>query len=1161
VARRIVFSAAAFLTLALFATQVVHAQAVFGVIRGSVADASGLAVAGAKVSALNQNTREVRTVATDTSGDFVFPAMIPGPYNVTVEVAGFKKYEKTDAVLTAQGRLDVGRLVLEVGQVTESVQVTAAPTPVQTSSSERSATVTGQQVAELPILSRNISHYVTLIPGAVSQVGAGTDSFSSQADPLVPMPNIGAIPAFLSNFSVDGISNVEDGTAGWVNSHVNPDAISEVKVLSNNYSAEYGRNAGAVVNVVTKGGGQSFHGGAYSYWRHEQFNATAYFDNQAGVLKSRDRYRMYGGNLGGPLYWPGKFNSNKDKLFFFVSTEGTWLNGSQTSRSTMPSQLERNGDFSQTLDSAGKMPTVKDPTNGLAFAGNVIPSSRINSEMKKMMNVFPLPNFFDRGVSGGNFNFITPIQPVHTTRPEFIIRLDYNVSDKLRVYFRGNRYGNYVRYPWGVGPPGWANLVETDQYKTTGGVLSASYTFSPSLVNELSFGAKGHHRYCADWDLTTLDSLTRSKLGINIPQFHPEINPLNLIPGMTFSGVPGAASMSWDGRFPLVAMYQDYSFIDGLTKVHGSHTFKAGMDFEAFYTKNGDNGTFAGIFAFTQDANNPLDSGWAYANGLLGNFYSYSESTSRPRQYDYARSVEWYVQDTWKVNKKLTLDYGMRFSYRWPDWNPVGLAASFNPSLYDRSKAVTLYRPAIDPSNGKRSALNPLTGAYSPAVLIGAIVPNSGNITNGMAVGTDSSYPRGFMLNQGVQLGPRFGFAYDPFGDGKSAIRGGFGYTVFSGEDSQMRNLALNPPIQFTPIIYYNSLSTFQSAGSSLFPSSVTGLAYSGEGPTYYNFSFGAQRNVGFGTVLDVAYVGTLGRHLWMNQNLNTLPYGARFLASSLDTTTNRPLADTFLAPYPGYSGVTVRQNGGTSNYNSMQVQAHRRFVDGLELDFVWVWSKAMDYGMSGYNLGNEASTNMPVYQPRRWYYGLSNMDHTHNAKVVWVWEVPRLTKVWHNPVAWAIGDGWQLSGLGSFISGAPSRVGFSLSDGADLTGGGDGQRIMQSGGAIIPKSERTFYRFFNTSVFGRPPLGSVGTAPYVSFRGPGINDWDMAMKRNFQIKEKMRLELRMDSYNIFNHTQFSGVDATARFDAAGNQINATFGRINGARAPRRMEAALRFIF
>ena len=692
-------------------------------------------------------------------------------------------------------------------------------------------------------------------------------------------------------------------------------------------------------------------------------------------------------------------------------------------------------------------------------------------------------------------------------------------------------------------------------------MLSASYAFSPTVVNEFSFGAKGHHRYVADYDQDRLNSLTRSQLGINIPQFHPEINPLNLIPGMTFGGVPGAASMSWDGRFPLVAMYQDYSVVDGFTKVLRSHTIKAGLDLEAIYTKNGDNGTFAGIFNFGQDANNPLDSGWAYANGLLGNFLSYQESTSRPRQYDYARSFEWYVQDSWKVNRRLTLDYGMRFSVRWPDWNPTGQAASFVSTQYDRSQAVTLYKPAIDPT-GKRAALNPLTGAYSPAVLIGAIVPNSGNITNGMIVGTDPKFGRGFMQQQGVQFGPRAGFAYDLKGDGKTAIRGGFGLTSFSGEDSQMRNLALNPPVRFTPIIYYNSLSSFMGAGSNVFPSDVTGLAYSGEGPSYYNFSLGVQRSIGFDTVLDVAYVGTLGRHVWMNQNLNTLPYGTRFLASSLDPTTNRPLSDTFLAPYPGYASVVVRQNGGTSNYNSLQVQAHRRFKDGLQVDFVWVWSKAMDYGMSGYNLGNEASTNMPVYMPRSWNYNVSNMDHTHNAKIAWVWEVPHMTKLWKNPVAWAIGDGWQLSGITSFVSGSPGRIGFSLSDGADLTGGGDGQRIVQTGNAVLPKSDQTFYRFFDTSVFQRPALGTVGSAPLTSFRGPGINNWDISVKRDFRLKkEKLKLQFRMDATNAFNHTQFSGVDATARFDATGNQINQTFGRLNGARAPRRMQAALRLSF
>ncbi len=1150
---RALVSLATICLVLLLLAQVAPAQMVFGVIRGSVLDSSGAAIVGAKVTVLNVDTRETRVVNSDEAGGFVFPALVPGPYRLTVEAAGFKLFQKVDVLLTAEQRLDVGQISMQVGSLAESVEVDATATPVETASADRSTIVTGQQVGELPILSRNVSLYMRMIPGAVEQPGSGTDNYAWQVDPTSPMPNVGGVSAQFNSLALDGISMLEDGTSGWPNGHVNPDALAEVTVLVNNYSAEYGRYGNASVNMVTKGGSQKFHGTFYTYLRHEEFNATSFFDNMQGNKKAQDRYHLYGGTFGGPVYWPGKFNRNKDKLFFFWSQERSRSVVSQSGQWTMPTQLERNGDFSQTLDSTGRMPVIKDPLNQTPFAGNVIPQSRINPVTQKLLTIFPMPNFFNRTVSQGNYNYNTGNIPVDWKYDEAVMRLDYNLTDKLRMYFRGNRFTRqqYLSGAGNSGWPIWTNVNMADDYRVLSGVISMTYTFSPSLVDEFSFGTKGHKRYCDEINYSEVENFSRANLGLNIPQFYPQNNPFNLAPQMSFGGVPGAASLGYDGRWPLNAMYQDYSVIDSVSKVWRSHTFKAGIDLEANFTKNGDGGNFAGTFSFAQDANNPLDSGWAYANAILGNFDSYTEATTRPRQFDYYRTFEFYGQDNWRLSRKLTLTYGMRFSIRWPDWNPVGAySANFNPALFTTTNQVTLFQPALD-STGKRVAQNPLNGQLFPAVLIGAIVPNSGSVTNGMVSGADPNYPRGFMKGRGVQPGPRFGFAYDPFGDGKTAVRGGFGMSPFAGEDSQMRNMTSNPPAQFNPVLYYNSVPTFINASNYLFPMSVSGYAATGENPTFYNFSMGVQRSVGAGTVLDVGYVGTLAHHLWMNQNLNTLPYGERFLPQSQDPTSpGKPLPDSFLRPFIGFTNATIRQTGGSSNFHSLQVQAHRRFSKGLELDGVYVWSKAMDYGSS-----------FPMYMPRSWNYGFSSLDRTHNMKLAWVWDLPKVTHLINSHVAWALFNGWQTTGLASFISGAPSSVGFSISTGADLIGGGDGQRIMQSGNAVLPKGSQTFYKFFNTSVFGLPAKGSVGTAPRWSFRGPGVNDWDLGLKREFRIKEKARLDFRMDSYNAFNHTQFSSVNSSARFDGNGNQINGQFGWMTGARPPRRMEASLRISF
>ena len=615
---------------------------------------------------------------------------------------------------------------------------------------------------------------------------------------------------------------------------------------------------------------------------------------------------------------------------------------------------------------------------------------------------------------------------------------------------------------------------------------------------------------------------------------------------MSFGGVTGAASLVYDNRYPLEAVYSDFSLVDGLTKVYKSHTIKAGVDMKFIYTKNGDGGNFGGTLDFGASTTNPLDSGYAYSNALLGNFNSYTEATSRPRQFDYSRIVEWYLQDNWRITKRLTLDYGMRFTVRWPDWNPLGQVSGFNAGLFDKSKAVVLFKPVLNVS-GQRVAINPLNNQLYPAVYIGAEVPGVGNPANGMISGTTSGYPRGFMENQGVEFGPRFGFAWDVAGDGKTAVRGGFGMNTFAAEDSIMRSLISNPPTQYNPFIYYNNVSTFLSAGSILFPGAVSGVAVSGENPSYYNFSLGVQRKIPFNTVLDVAYVGTLGRHLWMTQNLNTLPYGTNFQPQNIDPTTGKVYSSAFLYPYTGFTSASIRQTGGTSNFHSLEAQAHHRYSKGVELDVVYTWSKYMNYGSS-----------YPVYQPRSWNYGEAADDRTHNMKIAWIWDLPHIGG---NPVIKTIVNGWQIAGMASFISGAPTSVGFNTPSGVDLTGGGDGNRINVIGNPILPRGDRNFNEWFDPTKFAEPVVGVVGNAGRNVYRGPGINGWDSSLKRDFSFREKLKLQFRLDCYNAFNHTQFLGVNSTATFDANGKQTNAALGVITSARAPRRSMGSIRITF
>jgi len=401
------------------------------------------------------------------------------------------------------------------------------------------------------------------------------------------------------------------------------------------------------------------------------------------------------------------------------------------------------------------------------------------------------------------------------------------------------------------------------------------------------------------------------------------------------------------------------------------------------------------------------------------------------------------------------------------------------------------------------------------------------------------------------------GFAYDVFGNGKTAIRGGFGIVYNERERVMLLDVAQTPPIQYTPILYYGSFSNLLQNSGNLSPSSTAGLSVTGKVPTVYNFSIGIQRDIGYKTVLDVAYVGALGRHLLQERNINTLPYGAHFLASNLDSTTGRPLPDTFLVPYSGYSSIQIDEFASTSNYHSMQVQLNRRFTRGLQFGASWTWSKSMDY------VSNDFAAVSAIVSPRVWNYGKSDFDRTHIVQVNWTWDIPAATKLVKSRIVGVIADHWQLSGIASFISGAPSGVSFTALNGVDIPGGGDGVRPLVLSNPILDKSERSLTRYFNTSVFGVPAVGTAGNAPRDVFRGPGTNNFDMSIFKNIPVfRERARFQLRFEAYNAFNHTQFSGVNTAATFNTAtGQQTNAAFGTVTSARGARVGQVSARFIF
>ncbi len=1151
-----------------FASATAVGQTVTGTISGTVTDASGQVIQNATVTLVNERTGDRRTVTTNETGGFVFAVTPPGIYTITVDQRGFRKFERKGNVLTANEHLSIGNLALVVGELTETVTTTASGTPVQTESAEHSALISSKQLELVSTRGRDIISLLRILPGVSYQ---GQNELGGSSGGGVPIPNIQGGRSTSSVINVDGVRGNDMGGPDFLSSSINFDAIGEVKVLLNGYQAEYANNLGAGVNIVTKSGTREYHGSGYWYKRHEMFNANNFFNNLQGrdangsekAPRPVTRYSTLGFTLGGPVWIPKAAGKLKEKLFFFYSFEDARTKAPQDLRRvTVPTERERNGDFSQSGVA------IRDPQTGQPFPGNIIPADRINKNGQALLKIFPAPNALDTAITGAAYNYIFQ-ESIRIPKRQHVLRADYHPSERDTFYARGSTWfadNQGVAVAAGTSNWGLAKL----HYTFTDNGITGNWThlFNSSLVNEASVGLRHSVEAGPPLSDAELAKLQRDTYGFTLGQFNPQLNPLNIIPLVSFGApIQNPASITYDGRTPLRGADTLITFTDTISLIRGAHTYKAGVYVERARNYEGETSNFAGSFNFAVDTNNLLDARHPYANALLGNFASYSESSARPRGEGRQTLFEWFAQDSWKVTRRLSLNYGVRFVWYNHWYQDRGNSAAFALERYDWSKAPLFFQPACSialPSNGvcptaNLRVQNPVTGEILPRVFQGAFVTGTGDPYNGMVVGTDDSYPRGFRNQQPIQVQPRFGFAWDIAGNGKTALRGSFGafnQTRVSA-NAVWTDVSRNPPISETPSIFYGNMDTLLSSRGVLFPSSVTGFDPNNKTPVTYNYMLGVQRNIGFGTVAEIAYVGSVSRHLQQNRNINTLPYGARFLAQNVNPVlAGTPLPDNYLRPYPGYGAITYYENVGIANYNSMQVSANRRFTRGLQFGLAYTWSKAMSET-------DDDRGGTPAYRPRRiWSYGKASFDQTHILAINYTWDLPKASHIWNHALARGIFDGWQLSGITAFVSGTPRGIGASLAGNPDITGGGDGARLWITGNPVLPRGERTPERWFNTSAFAPPQRGEVGNAPKDVIRLPGVNNWDISVFKKFHLRSESRyLQFRWELYNVFNHTQFSNVDSNAIFNANGVQTSSQFGRVNGARDPRTMQLALRLTF
>ena len=1152
------------------------AQTTSASVAGTVKDAQGGVLPGVSAVLVNQAQGTEQTATSDENGSFLFPYVQPGNYVLKLTLAGFQTLERTGVVVNANERVTAGVFTLTLGQLSETVTVAGTSSDIQLRSGERAFTLQSVAMQNIAVNGRSFFGLAALVPGVV---------MNSDSPTQVSNLNANGQRSNSNNMTIDGVANIDTGDNGGNMAQTNLDAIAEFRVLTASYQAEFGRAVGAQVQVVTKSGGRNYSGSAYWYARRSDWNANTWINNRAGTPMAKSSRNDTGFTIGGPVI-------PKKNLFFFFSQEFQRREDPVgETRVTVPTDLERAGNFSQSVDSNGNpFPYIRDYTTGLACSaantagcfqdGGVlgkIPANRLYAPTLAALSIFPKSN--TSGQVGYNYKSQTPASaPLNQT----MIRMDYQAGNNWRFTGRYMFHSNKSELPYGIG--GWSVRSNIDTLNVISDVPGRNWMASTTgILNnttslEISVGS-GHNSLS---HTVSNDQFTRTGAGMsNLPMLYMSSIQEDLLPQLSFGGGRiGNPVFLNSGQAPFTNFNTTYDIVANLTKVMGSHAAKAGFYFQRSQKPQSAFTNFNGNYNFDNSGNNPYDSQNGFANAALGIYNSFNQASSYLKPNWVYKNFEWYLQDNWRVSDRLTLDYGVRFYYLTPQWDTSLQASNFLPDQFNKSAAVRLFQPSV--VDGVRVGYDAKTGQVVNSAYIGRVVPNTGNRFQGTfqgGQGIDETLTDGNKF----KVSPRAGFAYDISGTQTLVARGGFGIFYDRPQGNQVFDLITNPPGLQSTTLQWGLAKDVASASGFNGPVGLNPNVFEWKTPVVYQWNVGVQWKMPAEFVLDVSYVGSESRDLLQQRQINALPYGTAYLPASQDPTrgqtctgcsslsttpgANALPTDLLRSAYPGYAGVRMWEFSAYSNYKALQTTISRRFYRGLMFSANYTRSSAK--GIAG---GDWDGARIDG-KDREANYGPLGQDRPHNFVLNFVYQTPKLK----DGALGFITNDWQFSGVYRWVSGAPFGVGYSIPGlGAiNLTGSDQGARIVLNGDPGSGSSDDP-YRQFDTSVFSAPNYNSNGLeSPRTYMNMPAMNNFDLSVAKQLPLGGSRRFELRLDAFNVLNTVQFSGINTTANFasagsttitnlpyDAAGNLVNRNgFGSVSGVRNPRQIQLMMRFSF